>query len=249
MTTASIVRHLILPFLASMLFACSSGSHGQAEGELNGESVQPYVKSCIWTSCESCRDAAESRYDECSRLCRSPYASSDCFSQCPSIGDSSCPYACGENERCEEWEATLPLPERDEGFYQACLGFGTTCTEAGQQYVDARCNYEARVLQPSFGDEFRCALDRGCEHAAECFSALGQPGTLGIETCERSASCQLDCRLSDQEYLNSVESALRPSLVALARRCNSEPTCAEFQACNDALNYLWQLTWHEYSGL
>ncbi|HKY35336.1 MAG TPA: hypothetical protein VJN18_05315 [Polyangiaceae bacterium] len=244
------MRHIIGIFLvATALMACGSDSDGRAEGQLNGDSVQPYVKTCTWTSCESCRDAAESRYDQCSRLCRSPYASSDCFSQCPSIGDSSCPYACGENERCEEWEATLPLPDRDEGFYEACVGFNALCIKVDQKFEEALCNYQARLFQPRFGDEYRCVLERGCEGAAECFSAAGPPGMLGTETCERSESCQLDCRPSDQEYLNKVEDSLRPSLVDLARRCNSEPTCAEFEACNDALNYLWQLTWHEYSGL
>jgi hypothetical protein len=149
----------------------------------------------------------------------------------------------------------LPLPQRDEDLYQDCLAFGTTCTEAGQQYVDARCNFEARVMQPSFGEQYSCVLERGCEHAQECFSPREQPGTLGTETCERSAACQVECRpgdgtyASDEAYLNSLEASLRPSLVDLTRRCVNEPTCAEFTACNDALWYLWQLTWHEFSGL
>jgi hypothetical protein len=236
-----------------LLAACGSGSSGAAGGELNGDSVKPYTLTCTQSSCDSCRDDAEARYAECSSLCRSAFAPAGCFSQCPSIGDSSCPYDCGANERCDEWKANLPVPERDEDAYQACLAFNAACVDVEQKFIDAQCNYEARLMQPKHGAQFECALERGCDKASECF-VVPAPGTLGSETCRRSAACGVPCRAaeagfsSDEDYLNGVEGSLRPSLVALARRCVTEPTCAEFKACNESLEYLWQLAWHQYSG-
>jgi len=148
MTEVALRHGLVSLVLAAMLAACGSSSTGPTAGELNGKSVHPYSFTCVESSCDSYRSAAESRYDECSRLCRSSFAAAGCFSQCPSIGDSSCPYDCGANERCDEWEASPPLPERDDDFYQACLAFGSSCVPGDQKYADARCNYEARTMQP-----------------------------------------------------------------------------------------------------
>jgi hypothetical protein len=252
----SVARHwLLFGILAGLLAACGSdsGEFRQA-GEPDGGSVAAYTFTCAANSCDSCRDAAEDRYSECLRLCSMPFAPADCFSQCPSIGDTSCSHSCGENERCEEWKADLPLPERDEVFYESCRTWGSTCApDVEQKFVDAQCNYESRVKQPRFGDEYECATPQ-CDQAASCFT---QPaaGTLGTETCERAASCGVPCRpaqpgfSSDEDYMNSIEGSLRPSLASLARRCAKEETCAKFEACKEAFDYLWQLAWHEYSGL
>lgn len=239
---------------ASFLVACGSGSGSDGgPGELNGARAQSYTLSCTESSCDSCRDDADDRYSECLRLCSDPYAPSDCFSQCPSIGDSSCPYACGANERCEEWKADLPLPERDESFFAACTQFGRTCTEAGEKFVDARCDQEARLQQPQFADEYACVTDHACDRdgAAHCRTTL-KPGTMGTALCKRAKSCGEPCRpadekyMSDEEFINSLEGKLRPSLVDVAMRCAAEKECAKFAACRKALDHLWWLDEYNY---
>lgn len=136
--------------MAAFLAACGSGSgSGVGPGELNGARAQSYAFSCLESSCDSCRGDASDRYSECLRLCSSPYAPAGCLSQCPSIGDSSCSYACGDHERCDEWKADLPLPERDEGFFSACLQFGLTCTQASEEYVRARCDPNLPASTPA----------------------------------------------------------------------------------------------------
>lgn len=240
--------------MATFLVACGSGSDMEAgPGELNGARAQSYAFTCAESSCDSCRDDASDRYSECLRLCSDPYAPSGCFSQCPSIGDSSCSYACGDHERCDEWKADLPLPERDETFFAACLQFGLTCTEAGEKFVRARCDQEARLQQPKFADEYTCTTQHACDRdgAARCRTPP-EPGTIGTALCGRANACGDACRpgdekyASDEEFINSLEGKLRPSLVDVAKQCVAESDCAKFAACKTALDYLWWLDQHNY---
>lgn len=234
--------------------ACGGGSDMDGSPyELNGARSQSYTFSCSESSCDSCRNDAADRYSECLRLCRGPYAPSGCFSQCPSIGDSSCPYSCGVNERCDEWKADLPLPLRDEQFFAACSQFGIACTEAGEKFVDARCDQEARLQQPQFADEYTCTTEHACDRdgAANC-RTRSAPGTIGTAICARAKSCGEPCRpademhMSDEEFINSFEGKLRPSLVEVVKQCVAENDCAKFAACRAALDDLWWLDVNNY---
>jgi hypothetical protein len=238
----------------AFLAACGSASRTDAEaGEPNGARAQSYTFSCAESSCDSCRDDASDRYSECLRLCSSPYAPSGCFSQCPSIGDSSCSFACGDHERCDEWKADLPLPERDESFFSACLQRDLTCTEAGEKYARARCDQEARLQRPEFADEYTCTTQHDCDRdgAAHCLTR-SEPGTIGTALCGRAKACGEPCRpgdekyASDEEFINSLEGKLRPSLVDIANQCAAEKDCSKFAACNTALDYWWWLGQHNY---
>ena len=240
----------------SILVACGSGSDQDAgPGELGGARAQSYTFSCIESSCDSCRADAADRYSECLRLCRGPYAPAGCFSQCPSIGDSSCPHSCGTNERCDEWQAELPLPERDESFFAACSRFGLACTEAGEKFVNARCDQEARLQQPGLAEEYTCTVEHACDRdgAAHCRTG-SEAGTIGTALCGRAQTCGEPCRpgdekyASDERFINSLEGRLRPSLVEVAKQCVAEQECAKFNACKKALDRLWWLDQHNYLG-
>lgn len=239
---------------SALLVGCAGGSDERAgPGELNGARAQSYTLSCAESSCDSCRDDAADRYSDCLRLCSDPYAPSGCFSQCPSIGDSSCPHSCGANERCDEWKAELPLPERDEAFFAACSQFDLTCTEAEEKFVDARCDQEARLQQPQFAGEYACIVEHACDPdgAAHC-RTRSEAGTIGTMLCGRAEACGQPCRpgdeeyKSDEEFINSFEGKLRPSLVEIAKQCVAEEECAKFAACKLALDDLWWLAQHNY---
>ena len=248
------VAQRLVAFAVSGIFllACASGGANGA-GELNGARAQSYTLTCAESSCDSCREAARDRYSECLELCSNPNAPAGCFSQCSSIGDSSCPYACGDNERCDDWQADLPLPERDEDFFVACTERGLACTKASQKYLDARCDQEARLQQPRFAKEYECALAHECDldGAAHCLTHP-EAGTIGTLICERAEACRNACRagddqtLSDEAFINSFEGKLRPSLVAIAKRCAAEQECDKFIACKSALDDLWWLEQHNY---
>jgi hypothetical protein len=148
----------------------------------------------------------------------------------------------------------LPKPDRDEAYFVACKTFDSMCApDVGEKFSEAYCDAQARLEQPRFADDYKCITDQACHPTVACLTP-SEPGTLGTETCRRAASCGKPCRpaqadySSDEDYLNAMESRLRPSIVAVARQCIAEATCEKFIACNDALGYLWQLSWHNYSG-
>lgn len=234
--------------LAWFLVACGAGSSADP-GELNGVRAQAYAFSCDKSSCDRCHDEASDLYSECLRLCAQPFAPADCFSTCGSVGDSSCGYSCGDNERCEEWTAELPLPERDEDFFAACSDWLRTCVEIDDEdYIYAACDEAARLAQPKFGKEYRCALSHACDPdgAAHCLTSP-EPGTIGSELCARANACGQPCRpgdashSSDEAYINSFQPKLRPSLVDIARQCVAEAECGKFLGCKAALDHLWWL--------
>jgi hypothetical protein len=233
--------------VASLLAACASGSDmSGGSGDPSGAPAQSYTIVCAVTSCDSCRDDAADRYSECLRLCSDPYAPSGCFAQCPSIGDSSCSYACGANERCEQWRADLPWPGRDEHLLAECVQFMLGCSEVTQEYADTRCDKEARVKQPSFADVYACLNEHACDRdeAGGC-RTLPEPGTTGTLLCQRATVCGAPCRPGDERskgdeaLMNSVEANLRPSIIEVARQCAAEETCSKFLACKEALDRLW----------
>lgn len=94
-------RLLVLAILSTPAAACSGGDDGAGEGDAGG-AVAPYTLTCEQSSCDACRDAARDRSSDCFRVCSNPNAPANCYSQCDSIGDTSCPNRSGENERCEK---------------------------------------------------------------------------------------------------------------------------------------------------
>jgi len=249
----TIFRRLVIAGVAAASLVACDGGGDPAMGR--GPSVTAYTFTCAESSCDRCQDQASDRYSECLRLCSSPYAPSNCYSQCGSIGDSSCPYSCGENERCEKWVAVLPKPERNEAHFQACTNFMYVCAGVSvREFVDAVCDAEARLEQPRLAEEYGCDADLRCPPAApECPASPGD-GTLGTQTCQRAASCGAPCPVPSvgfpgrENFLNAKEGRLRTSLVQAARQCLAEATCENFNACNEALGYLWDLASHNYSG-
>lgn len=133
------------------------------------------------------------------------------------------------------------------------MTYGTTCApDAGQQFNAAECDAEARLEQPRVGDAYKCVTEQACNPIVPCLSVM--VGTLGTELCQRAASCGTPCQPAEsgfsslEDFINVREPILRPSLVAVRRRCIAETSCERFVACNDALDYLWNISWHNYSG-
>jgi hypothetical protein len=223
-----------------------SGGDGQSDAAAALDYVEPYAIACTQTVCQKqaldCRAREERLCDDCYDSCSSPYSSNPalCASICHDIcSDSDCNSCAAPKDQCATQGVRFEPPPFNPELQELALRALKLCSpEASVDLTSAVVNFYGRSIRHEYAAVFECALAKGCDAFEEC-DTYPTNGSVGTALCARQKACGTPCSAlgdtSMAEYINTLESVLRPALVTELARCARETDCAAATACWAAL--------------
>lgn len=226
--------------LAFVLITGWISACGAADGSDGTAQPQYYEKTCVQSSCDSCRESNSKLCSECYDLCGQPFAPADCFSTCRSVCRDSCSSTCSSDD-CAEWSTALVLPERDAVLFTQCMSYIGHCSSVTN--AAPACDAISRTRTGALGQVAECVVAHQCVEDASCDRIPLEPGHLGSALCDRAQQCGSPCASSAATTIDLEEDSWRSEIKDGLRHCIAEQSCSDFKQCANAYGALLYPSW------